>query len=178
MTGVTGLRCAAHPARPAQDRCPTCDRPRCARDTGRGGTCVLCSARRGRPPRPVPVALTAAGVSALPTAVLGSALGQEYVGARFFSVVFPALVGVALALVVAAAAGPVRPVTRAVLSAVVAAYAAVSALLDFRFTDLPYGGPGRWLPPVLAAAAAGAGAALRFARPAQERNTISAIPPR
>jgi hypothetical protein len=132
----------------------------------------------GRPARPLPVALTAAAVAALPTALLGAALGQEYVGARFFSVVFPALVGVALALAVMSAAGPVRPAGRAVLAALTAGYAAISALLDFRFTDLPYGGPGRWLPPVLAAVVAAVVAAVGFARPAQEWKTSSAIPPR
>ena len=124
------------------------------------------------------MALTAAGVVAVPAVVLGSALGQEYVGARFFSVVFPALVGLALAFVMAVAAGPVRPPVRAALAALAAGYAAISALLDFRFTDLPYGSPGRWLPPVLAAVLAAAIAGLGFARPAQEWNTISAMPPR
>jgi hypothetical protein len=179
VTSATTVRCAAHPARPAHDCCPTCDRPRCARDARRGERCELCLPRpTGRPARPLPVALTAAAVAALPTALLGAALGQEYVGARFFSVVFPALVGVALALAVMSAAGPVRPAGRAVLAALTAGYAAISALLDFRFTDLPYGGPGRWLPPVLAAVVAAVVAAVGFARPAQEWKTSSAIPPR
>lgn len=134
--------------------------------------------------RPTPVVLVATGVAGSLLAVAGAAIGQEYVGAQVFSVLLPALVGLAIAMAAAAVAGtPPAPVRRAV-AALCAGYAGISALLDFRFTDLPFGSTGRWLPPLAAAVlVAAAGAELLVRRPgspgrAQGRKRISATPPR
>lgn len=107
------------------------------------------------PPRPPLAVLAGAGVVGVLGAVAGAALGQEYVGAHVFSVVFPLLVGLVIAAVAAAWAGPVRAPVRHGVATVVAACAGLSAALDFRFTSEPFGPAGRWLPPVVAAVAAG-----------------------
>jgi len=161
-------RCAAHPARPAHDSCPTCGRPRCTVDArDRGHRCAVCAraggaagtarasgaAGAGRPPLVATVGAAAIGTV---LCVVGSAVGQEYVGARLFSWVFPALVGVVIASLVLAWTGPLAATVRAVVGGLCSAYAAISALLDFRFTHEPYGPTGRWLPPLAAGVAAAA----------------------
>lgn len=158
------MRCAAHPARPARDRCPRCGRPRCAADHALGECCAVCRDETPRSPRPAVGALAGAGAAGTLLAVVGGALGQEYVGAHWFSVLFPALVGIVIAAAAAAAAGPLPPVLVHVTAAMSGGYAALSALLDFRFTDVPFGPVGRWLPPLLAAAVAGVVAAELLAR--------------
>lgn len=166
----TGLRCAAHPARPARDRCPGCDRPRCAADRSRGDRCVVCEAADTRGIRPPPAVLAGAGVVGVVGAVAGAALGQEYVGARVFSVVFPALVGLVMAALATTWAGPLRPGLRHLLATALGGCAGLSALLDFRFTDEPFGPVGRWLPPLVAAVVAGAvGAEVLARRPVSAR---------
>lgn len=154
-TVEAGVRCAAHPARPARDRCPRCGRPRCAADRDRGDCCALCGetdSREGWGPLPV---LVGAGVAGILGAVTGAALGQEYVGAHVFSVVFPMLVGLVIAALTVTWAGPMRPRLRHAVGAAAAGFAGLSALLDFRFTQEPFGPAGRWLPPLAAAVAAG-----------------------
>lgn len=160
----TGLRCAAHPARPARDRCPGCDRPRCAADRSWGDRCVVCEAADTRGTRPPPAVLAGAGVVGVVGAVAGAALGQEYVGARVFSVVFPVLVALVVAAVTVTWAGPLRPRLRHCVAAAVATAAGLSALLDFRFTHEPFGPAGRWLPPLAAAVVTGAAAVEVLAR--------------
>lgn len=184
-TSAAEGRCAAHPSRPAHERCPTCGRPRCARDAGLGGHCALCAPGAAPTDARSPLAaLVATAVAGTLLATTGAAIGQEYVGAQVFSVLLPALVGVVIAATAAALVGsPPTPVRHAV-AVLCGAYAGISALLDFRFTDLPFGPTGRWLPPLAAAVVAGAVAAevlvrrRRAARRAQPRNSISAIPPR
>lgn len=111
-------------------------------------------------------ALAGAGAAGTLLAVLGGALGQEYVGARWFSVLFPALVGVVVGAAAAAVAGPVPPALGHAVAVLSGGYAGISALLDFRFTDLPFGPAGRWLPPLVAAVVAGvAGAEVLARRP-------------
>ena len=91
-------RCAVHPARPAVDRCPVCERPRCGADaTGAG-----CQACGGVPavhvPRTAPPTdlerLVRAALAAFGAALLGGVVASEYVGATVFSFVFPFVVGV------------------------------------------------------------------------------------
>lgn len=128
--------------------------------------------------------LVAAAAAGSLLAVTGAAIGQEYVGAQVFSVLLPALVGVAIATAAAAVAGTPPAAVRHALAALCAGYAGISALLDFRFTELPFGPTGRWLPPLVAAVLAGAaGAELLVRRPAspgraQGRKRSSATPPR
>jgi hypothetical protein len=102
------------------------------------------------------VVFVGTGVVGIVGAVAGAALGQEYVGARVFSIVFPALIGLVLAALATAWAGPLRPEFRHLAAAGLAGCAGLSALLDFRFTDEPFGPAGRWLPPLVAAVVAGA----------------------
>lgn len=149
------MRCAAHPARPAHERCPRCARPRCAADRCLGDRCAVCT-QSGAGQRRAPLVVLAGTVAlGVLGAAAGAALGQEYVGARVFSVVFPLLVGLVLAALAAAWAGPVRPPLRHAVATVAAACAGLSALLDFRFTAEPFGPAGRWLPPLAAAVLAG-----------------------
>lgn len=171
------MRCAAHPARPARDRCPTCDRPRCAADVARGDRCAVCADRDARGVREPLAVLVGAAVIGTVGGAAGAALGQEYVGARVFSVAFPALVGLVLAALAAAWAGPLRPALRHAAAVAVAAYAGISALLDFRFTDEPFGPAGRWLPPLVAAvAAAFMGAEVLAHRPVSARDGVGRAP--
>ena len=97
-------------------------------------------------------------------AVAGAALGQEYVGARVFSIVFPALIGIVLAAVAVTWTGPLHPRLRHLVATVTTVGASLSALLDFRFTEEPFGPAGRWLPPLAAAAVAAAVAVEVLAR--------------
>jgi hypothetical protein len=173
-----GTRCAAHPSRLAHDLCPTCGRPRCARDAEAGSHCRLCGTDRARGAvRPPLVALSAAAGSATVLTVAGAALGQEYVGAHIFSVVFPALVGIVLAAGAVAVAGPLSTTVRRVVAVLIGSYAAVSSLLDFRFTALPFGPPSRWLPPLVAAAVAGVLATEVLARRPPATSTPPPGPP-
>ncbi len=158
VAGLAGTRCAAHPSRPAADRCPVCSRPRCAADA-RGATgCRVCGGGppRRRDPARVLVAVVRAGWAGNALVLLGAALGQEYVGAHIFSLVWPALVGMACGAVgVAALAGQRLSWLGRMLGA---GFGVLSAAYAFHFADTPYGPPGRWLPPL--AAAAGAAVAL------------------
>ena len=87
-----------HPARPAVDRCPVCDRPRCGADAIGAG----CQACGGVPavsvPRTPPATdverLVRAALAAFGAALLGGVVASEYVGATVFSFVFPFVVGV------------------------------------------------------------------------------------
>lgn len=100
-------------------------------------------------------ALTGAALQAGAASVAGGAVGSEYVGSAVLSLVVPALVGAACAW--GATRGAVRwagvVVPTAVVLAVAAVYAAVSAVLAFRVAATPLGGVGQWLPPVAAAVA-------------------------
>jgi hypothetical protein len=92
--------------------------------------------------------LLAAWVSAL----LGAVLGYNYVGAQFFSLLVPGLVGAVVAVAGRRAAGGGLSGPELLGSRLVTAgYATVSALYAFRFADEPYGPTGRWLPPVVCA---------------------------
>lgn len=85
-------------------------------------------------------------------------------GAHVFAVVFPALVGIVIAAAAAAWAGPMRALLRHGMAGLVGVCAGLSALLDFRFTDEPFGPVGRWLPPLAAAVAAAVAAVEVLAR--------------
>ncbi|MHB8451823.1 MAG: hypothetical protein ACYDAQ_15460 [Mycobacteriales bacterium] len=154
-------RCAAHPGRPAHDACPVCGRLRCPADTAAapGGGCLVCRGDTGRPAEvarsaaTVTAALTRAGWAGTVVALVGAALGQEYVGAHLFSLIWPALVGMT------AGSGAMLGIGRLRLPGVArilgAGYGVLSAAYSFHFADTPYGQTGRWLPPLVCAAAAG-----------------------
>jgi hypothetical protein len=85
-----------HPSRPAVDRCPVCDRPRCGADAG--PDCAACrgTATAGtttRPPTDLE-RLVRAALAAFAVALLGGLVASEYVGATVFSYVGPFVVGV------------------------------------------------------------------------------------
>ena len=163
-------RCTAHPGRVAAGDCPRCARPCCAADLTaasllqNAGGCPVCRGRAvdagdGEGPvravvvmrltrRAVLAGHVRAALAAMTMCLLGSLVGLEYVGAQTFSIVVPGLVGLLCASVGARAAAPVSTPWLRVIAMV---YAVLSALYDFRFTDLPYGPTGRWLPPVLTA---------------------------
>lgn len=106
-------RCAAHPGRPAVDRCPVCDRPRCGADAGTPG-CAVC-----RAPEDVqgPVRrkagdlerVTAAALAAYAVALLGGAVTQQYVQAPWLELFAPAVLGVVCAAAAVTAARHPRP---------------------------------------------------------------------
>lgn len=129
-----------------------------------GARCAVCGEAHSHGTRPPLVVLVGSGAVGIVGAVVGAALGQEYVGARVFSVVFPVLVGIVLAALTVTWAGPLHPRLRHLMASVAAAGAGLSALLDFRFTDEPFGPPGRWLPPLAAAVVAGLAAVEMLAR--------------
>lgn len=98
-------RCAVHPARPAVDVCPVCNRDRCGADAAQavGGGCRACRGDPGgappsHPPRGVPAGplerLVRAGLAAYTVGILGGIVASEYVGATVFSYLGPFVVGV------------------------------------------------------------------------------------
>jgi hypothetical protein len=93
-------RCAAHPARPAVDTCPVCQRDRCGADAADapGGGCGVCRGG-GASERSYPAAgprelLVRAALVANALAVAGAYVNAEYVGAPLFQYLAPAVLGV------------------------------------------------------------------------------------
>jgi hypothetical protein len=155
MTTATASRCAAHPARRAVDDCPVCGRERCGADAaGYGPTgCPSCAAVKAEAPVPGFTELVVrAGLAGLAVAFVGGWIGTQYVRNRGFSLIAPAIVGIAIAWAVAAVAGQSR---RRVTSVVAAAAAILSAALAFRVYAAgglsPLHPAGRVLPPYVAA---------------------------
>jgi hypothetical protein len=90
-------RCVRHPGRVAVDRCPVCERARCAQDvaTHAGSGCAVCRTAAALPPPVTSLHLAiAAGVWCLPAVFLGGVIASEYVRDHIFSLIVPALVGV------------------------------------------------------------------------------------
>ncbi|HET6816940.1 MAG TPA: hypothetical protein VFH66_06910 [Mycobacteriales bacterium] len=157
MTTATASRCAVHPARRAIDACPVCGRPRCGADAaGYAATgCPACAAQRPAAPLPGTAELAVrAGLAALVVAYVGGWIGTQYVRNQGFSLIAPALVGIATAWAVAAATGPQR---RRVTSGIAAVASVLSAALAFRVYAAgglsPLHPAGRVLPPYVAAVA-------------------------
>ena len=102
LTGAE--RCVAHPARPAVDHCPTCDRPRCGADAS-GSTCTLCaqgSSGDGRSSRAASAApsrwpVVRGAVVGLVLALVAGEVLSEYVGSPLFAYLAPAVAGVGCA---------------------------------------------------------------------------------
>ena len=111
MTGTAplpaGERCSAHPSRPAVDRCPTCDRPRCGTDAaglaanGPRPDCPLCATVKepvvGRPHRQPPgelELLVRAALAGLAVCLLSGPVASQYVESGLFAYVGPFVIGV------------------------------------------------------------------------------------
>ena len=155
MTTATASRCAAHPARRAVDDCPVCGRERCGADAAGYGAagCPSCATVKPEAPPPGLAELVVrAGLAGLAVAFVGGWIGTQYVRNRGFSLIAPAIVGIAIAWAVAAVAGHHR---RRVTAAVAAVAAVLSAALAFRVYAAgglsPLHPAGRVLPPYGAA---------------------------
>jgi hypothetical protein len=101
-------------------------------------------------------------------AELGALVLSEYVGTAVFSWLLPGLLGAGSGELASTVSYPVRrprpaPAIRVIVAAAGIAAPVIAALQAFRLADIPYGPAGRWLPPVLAAAA---GATLLWLLPA------------
>lgn len=140
LTG-TSSRCVAHPSRPAVDRCPTCDRPRCGADAG--PTCVVCRAavpdRVVRPASARELLVRAALASHVMALVSGFVL-QEYVGAPtlYFQYVAPLVAGAAVGAAATASAGEPRGALLRPVRLVAVVYAVLAVGLGF-VLDTTYG---------------------------------------
>jgi len=106
------LRCAVHPSLPAYDRCPVCDRARCAADADAapGGGCLACQGARGKKgPPPLDLrSLVAAAALADVVAIFTGLVASEYVGAGFVGWVVPGFVGIVVSMAAEFAAGKRR----------------------------------------------------------------------
>ena len=157
-----GTRCGVHPVRRAVDRCPVCERPRCAADAEQapGGGCPACD---GVPPgagdphrRTVPALEGAvrAALAAQVVALLGGVVAAEYVDAQLFAYLTPFVVGVLTGAAAQSAAGGPRtgrPATRMRLVAIV--YALLGVGLGFALEQSKSAVESSTLLPYLAAVA-------------------------
>ena len=103
-------RCVAHPSRPAVDRCPVCDRPRCGADA-MGPGCAVCGGSatgNARRAAPAPELLVRAGLAAHAMALSAGVVLQEYPGSPVFQYLAPAVAGAAVGAAATAAAGEPR----------------------------------------------------------------------
>ena len=127
------LRCAVHPALPAADDCPVCNRPRCATDAAAapGGGCLACEGRRGRqgpPPLDLRALVGAAAMSNV-AAGLGGQIASEYVGAGWVGWVVPGFVGIVVSMAAEFGAGKRRGRALRILAA---AYAVLAVAVGFQ----------------------------------------------
>lgn len=135
-----GTRCGVHPVRRAVDRCPVCDRPRCAADAASapGGGCPACHGVRPGDELPakraVPLleAAVRAALAAQAVALLGGVVAAEYVDAQLFAYLTPFVVGVLTGAAAQSASGGVRTGPVAARVRVVAGvYAVLGVALGF-----------------------------------------------
>ena len=161
MTTAAASRCAVHPARRAVDDCPVCARPRCGADAvafGRAGFPACATSAPAPPPPGRSERLVRAGLAAMAVALVGGWIGTQYARNRGFSLITPALVGMAAAWAAAAASGGPAAGTkeeRRLVSAIAAVAAVLSAALAFRVYAAgglsPWHPAGRVVPPYVAA---------------------------
>lgn len=135
-----GTRCGVHPVRRAVDRCPVCDRPRCAADAAAapGGGCPGCHGVRpgdelpAKRPVPLPEAAVRAALAAQAVALLGGVVAAEYVDAQLFAYLTPFVVGVLTGAAAQSASGGARTGPVAARVRVVAGvYAVLGVALGF-----------------------------------------------
>lgn len=131
-------RCAVHPVRRAVDRCPVCDRPRCAADAALapGGGCPVCDGAPSGGPAIVPATpgerFIRAGLAAHITAVLGGVVAAQYVGAELFAYLTPFVVGVLVAAAAQSASGSPRTASSTrTLRLLASGYALLGVALGF-----------------------------------------------
>ncbi|MDQ1748830.1 MAG: hypothetical protein QOD07_3093 [Frankiaceae bacterium] len=133
---MPATRCALHPARLAVGSCPRCSRPRCGVDAAAYGErgCGACAAPApAAPAAPYLERVVRAGAAAYVVALLGGWIATQYVDVQLFSVVAPALVGLATGWAAATAAGtPAGVRVRRVTLLIGAVAAVLSAGLAFR----------------------------------------------
>jgi hypothetical protein len=145
MTAVgteAALRCAVHPALPAQDRCPVCGRPRCHADADAapGGGCLACQGSRRRPSAP-PLDLRAVVGAALLSGLVAPVAGlvsSEYVGAGAVGWIVPVFVGIVVSMAAEAGAGKRRGVALRVLAAAYSVLSVAIGLADVRASGSPF----------------------------------------
>lgn len=126
-------RCVAHPSRPAVDRCPTCDRPRCGADA-EGLRCAVCAVDRSAPARRPAGPRELLVRSALAAHVTGVALGYvlaEYPGSPLFAYLAPLVGGMVVVSAATAAAGEPRGPLLRTVRAVGTLYALLATALGF-----------------------------------------------
>jgi hypothetical protein len=176
MTTTTASRCATHPARRAVDVCPVCDRPRCGADAAGFAVagCPACVTSVGDAPSAgTTELLVRAGLATLAVALVGGWIGTQYVRNRGFSLIAPAIVGMAAAWAASAAVGGSARLSRRLASALAAAAAVLSAALAFRVYAAgglsPLHPAGRVLPPYAAAVAGVLAWPLLFGPPKRRR---------
>ena len=175
---MPATRCALHPARLAVDSCPRCARPRCGADAATYGErgCAACvAAAPATPSAPYLERVVRAGAAAYVVALLGGWIATQYVDVQFFSVLAPALVGLATGWSAAAAAGTPADVRVRRVTLLIGAVAAVlSAGLAFRLESGGGQDPlGSWDevgPPYLAAVFGTLAWPIVFAPPARKRS--------
>ena len=134
-----GTRCGVHPVRRAVDRCPACDRPRCAADAeaAPGGGCPACQgvrpgARTTDHEVPALESVVRAALAATAAALLGGVVAAEYVDAQLFAYLTPFVVGVLTGAAAQSAAGAPRTGPAALRVRVVAGtYAVLGVALGF-----------------------------------------------
>lgn len=129
------LRCMQHPSRLAHDRCPRCDRPRCAADATRYATagCAACelTGSRARSAGGLELAVRA-GLASLPVVFVGGWIATQYVDVHIFAELLPGLVGLAASLVAQLAVPRHDRLTGRIVLAVAAAAAVLATGLGFR----------------------------------------------
>src|SRR4051794_10583411 len=135
MVSPVASRCAAHPARPAVDRCRVCDRPRCGVDAADYGArgCPSCAVVRTVQVAGTRELLVRAGLAGYIVALVGATFATQYARERGFSLLAPALVGLATSWACGAATGSSARPRRSAM-AVASAMAVLSAALAFALT--------------------------------------------
>lgn len=141
-SGGAALRCAVHPARPAADTCPVCDRPRCGPDAAAapGGGCLACEGRRTRlgPPPMNLAALVGAGCLCGIVAVPAGLVSSEYVGAGWVGWVVPVFVGVVVSMAAEFGARKRRGTSLRAVAALYSVLAVALGLSDPKAAGSPF----------------------------------------
>lgn len=184
MTGTSSaatappLRCAVHPSRPAVDRCPVCERPRCGADAAAPGPgCPACSApgperSAGAPPPSDLERLVRAALAGLAVALLGGLIASEYVGAAVFDYLGPIAVGVVVgAAATKAAGGGGRGPTGLLVRVLAAVLSVFSVALGFVLEESQH--PLSARPAVLLPYAAAVAGAVLWTIPPRRRQGLS-----
>jgi hypothetical protein len=176
MTPVArvGARCAAHPARLAAGACPVCGRDRCAVDVTDYGAvgCSLCATRTASPPAGPAEILVRVSLAALAVALLAGWVAAQYVNVKYWSIGWPALLGLGVSGAASAAAGSGPGRRQRVVLGASAIVAVLGTALGFRLFDRPVTPVHPWHqvgPPYLAALIGVLGWPLLFGAPGRSR---------